>query len=156
MDLSLQKEHEIVCALEPQVTGDLWSWSWKTKSVLKIRFFIWECCHGKIASAALLHHKAMTIYATATAYSMETEDANHILNKCPFAQSFWRELGNPMPKAAPFSLPIQERLRANCLAYERHGSDLRWHIIFPQALWMLPKWRNERLFRGCNGHTVWV
>lgn len=77
------------------------------------------------------------------------EDLNQFLRTCPWAASFWDNLGIPQSKKASFGLPIREPLRVHCEAChdEIHPGNVPWAIIFPFAVWVIWKQRNTEVFQ---------
>lgn len=143
---STKSAYLLACGWDPNLKDEGWEWIWKTSTHPRIQYHLWICYHGKLFTVAHLAHQGIQINPTCAICKAHDESIEHLFRECPIAINFWRKLGIPQSKRATFRTSFKEWVRVNCLAYEKHSMNIPWRFIFPQALWLLWKQRNEAVF----------
>jgi hypothetical protein len=66
---------------------------WKNIATPRVRFFGWLLTKNRINCKSNLLQKKVLDEDTCDICGHESEDADHIISGCPFAQSFWTRIG---------------------------------------------------------------
>lgn len=105
---STRSAYLLACGWNPQIKDEGWKWIWKSNSHPRIQFFIWQCYHGKLLTAANLAHRGMNVDPVCAICKLQEESNEHVFRGCPIAIEFWRKLGIPQSKRATFRVPFGE------------------------------------------------
>lgn len=77
---------------KPEDRGKSFSWIWSLKCPNKIKFFLWQCKHGRLPTCNYLHHIGIQIDKSCY-FGNEPETIRHIFLNCPNVQKFWEAIG---------------------------------------------------------------
>lgn len=144
---STKSAYALACGRDPTTEGRGWEWIWKVPTQPRISMFLWMACHQKILTAHQLHSRGLNINPVCSICQNGIEDVTHVLRDCSDAIRVWRRVGIPLSKKATFSLPIYDWLRTNSCSYESVHMNLKWSVVFLQAIWLIWTIRNAKIFR---------
>ncbi|CAL1362829.1 unnamed protein product [Linum trigynum] len=90
-----------------QMERDRWKWLWSFSLPQKIKFFIWKCSRGAIATKSKLYSRKCSSSPMCPLCTVHTETINHFLFQCQHAQQSWMAMFPSFP-APPESVSILE------------------------------------------------
>jgi hypothetical protein len=76
-----------------QPTDLAYSFIWKSSAPPRVQFFVWLLSKGRIQCRANLFVKKVVNNPACEICGTPEETADHIIFLCPFAKSFWNEIG---------------------------------------------------------------
>lgn len=132
---------------ETQLQFSGW-WVWKLDTLPRIKFFIWMCLHNSIGVGVCLARRGLRKNETCQLCQREPETILHGLRDCMVAKYTWAQLG--INSAGNFfEGDIHQWLSKNCKDSTCHVENYpSWRIIFPFAIWLIWKQRNNMVFNN--------
>ena len=123
------------------------SWIWNLQTLPRIQMFIWRCMHNSIAVKEVIAKRGILIETSCPMCHSETETLTHALRDCNLVKPIWHKLGTSCLCPSFFSQGIKDWLISNSsLKSSQNAAGLPWNILFPYALWMIWKQRNNACF----------
>lgn len=123
------------------------SWIWKLQTLPRIQMFIWRCMHNSIAVKEVIAKRGILIDTSCPMCQSEAESLTHALQDCNMVKPFWLKLGTNCLCPSFFSQGIKDWLISNSsLKSSQNAAGLPWNILFPYAIWMIWKQRNNVCF----------
>ncbi|XP_031095268.1 uncharacterized protein LOC115999567 [Ipomoea triloba] len=119
-----------------------WNAVWKLKVPKRTKIFIWLAHHERIMTNSLRARRGMTENTNCWLCRDEVEDTDHVLRKCPAADTVWSRL-LPTFYWQTKNLPFKDWLDRGIA---NKGNQLRpenENILFAVAIWWIWKWRND-------------
>lgn len=128
-------------------------WVWKVRSIPKVLFFLWKCCHLGIPVRDTLCDKGMQSDPVCPVCKTDTESIENALRDCPAVQSFWNSFSPPIHPSLFYGINIIDWLRLNCQSSCKCGvSEIDWGVIFPMVVWSIWLRRNNMAFERLGNH----
>ena len=123
------------------------AWIWKICTLPKIQMFIWKCMHNSVGVRGCLVERGLHIPLDYPLCHTEPETVSHALCDCNFVKPIWQQLGQIRGNQAFYSQGIRDWLASNAKAKaSRIADEVPWNIVFPFALWLIWKQRNQVVF----------
>ena len=108
-----------------------WRWIWKVPTLPKIKYFIWQLCHNRIASKELLHNRNIVFDNLCPACNQMTEDVDHIFRKCGAAIRIRRAFSPHSSCISSFNMDVYHWLHQNCTdTTPSNLHQISWCIVF--------------------------
>lgn len=114
---------------------------WKNAAPPRVQFFMWLASKLRIQCRVNLFKKKITDSQVCEACGHPAETTDHVLLHCPFARSFWTEIGlqiyDDFSIKSMHSMPKIQALPAT-----------QYNTLFALRCWQLWKRRNALIFRN--------
>eukprot|EP00253_Pinus_taeda_P031554 PITA_31554 len=135
-----------------------WKKIWEGKWWPKVTIFAWLVRKGKILTWDKIIKRGFQGPSRCSLCNREAENQEHLLNKCPFAESIWEKIrglfGRTMRDQTNIRLTIGQWGTGKF-----HSKVVRriWSLAVGFVIWFIWKERNKRIFRGQNSRPekVW-
>ena len=88
-------------------------WIWKTITIPKVKYFIWQCYHNNIFVQATLAYRGMDVSPFCPICNGDSETIIHVLRDRHFVQCFWNSFPQPMPPSLFYGTRLMDWLRLN-------------------------------------------
>ncbi|CAN0830454.1 Putative ribonuclease H protein At1g65750 [Linum grandiflorum] len=88
---SIQSAYILIKQLNDVDTGKLWRKVWTWQGPNKICHFLWLASHGRLLTNVERRRRHLTNNAACAICGNHEESVDHILRKCPFAATVWRD-----------------------------------------------------------------
>ncbi|KAL0000246.1 hypothetical protein SO802_019848 [Lithocarpus litseifolius] len=123
------------------------SWIWKSKTLPRIRTFLWKCAHDSIGVKHCLGRKGVVDDDICPIFRRDPETVLYALRDCSRVKAVWLQLGVKMTNQGFWLTKLQEWLNVN----RKDSSSYKpgnppWKMVYPFALWNLWKCRNNTVF----------
>ena len=108
---------------------------------------MWQCLHNSIGVGECLVERCLSESDIYPLYQRELETILHRLRNCKAAKNTWSRLGI-IPNISFYKGSLHCWLEKNCKDNAcRLNNQPLWRIVFPFAIWLLCKHRNNVVFR---------
>ncbi|KAL4621362.1 hypothetical protein ACB092_06G222000 [Castanea dentata] len=111
------------------------SWIWKLQTLPRIQIFIWRCIHESIAVKKVLAKRGIPLDTTCSMCQAASESLTHALRDCTLVKPIWQKLGTNYWLISNSSLKSSQ-----------NAAGIPWNFLFPFAMWMIWKQRNQAIF----------
>ena len=128
-------------------------WIWSVHTLPRIQFFIWRCMHNSIGVRETLARRGIAVDTTCPLCNIAAESAAHALRDCHVVKALWYQLGVCQSNSNFFTQDLRSWLKSNATAKSNQSQrGLHWNTLFPFAIWLIWKHRNQVVFknRGAN------
>ncbi|KAK1326875.1 hypothetical protein QJS10_CPA01g02555 [Acorus calamus] len=123
---------------------------WDSAVPLKVKFFVWLVCHGRILTKAYVSKWCPNISTVCVLCNANTETVDHLFRECSMARELWERLGSlchiRLTWASLDEFWSASRRMAN-QGDRRMEAKVR-RLVVPAGLWAIWLTRNAVVFRG--------
>ncbi|KAJ8420570.1 hypothetical protein Cgig2_025917 [Carnegiea gigantea] len=114
--------------------SDSWKWVWRLWVPQRVRMFVWLALQDKLLTNVNRVQRGLASDMRCLACDADTEDLDHILQKCPMAVSLWQALSTHSWRCVGNALDLKSWMLANA---NSKGSPTDWNTKFTLTLWYL-------------------
>ncbi|KAF7812710.1 RNA-directed DNA polymerase [Senna tora] len=141
---SVRKAYQsIACCAVPDRD---WKWIWKVLAPERIKLFLWQVLHQRLATNLRLCRWSDKD-AHCNWCSLHEETTLHVLRDCYHAVKIWRDLVHPSKMTLFFSTDFNAWINLNRSSNLSKVSGVDWIQIWSVGMWMLWFWRNKASFK---------
>lgn len=125
------------------------SWIWKLQTLPRIQMFIWWCMHNSIGVKECLAKRGIPLDTSCPLCHDHVESISHALRDCRLVKPLRHQLGYHNSSSFFFSQDLKTWLSSNANSRStRKFNGVPWHFIFPFAIWLIWKHRNQVVFNN--------
>eukprot|EP00253_Pinus_taeda_P024741 PITA_24741 len=149
---TVKEGYKILQATTQIANWNLHTTAWKSECLPKIKHFNWTLLKGKILTAENLRKRGIQGPSRCCFCCAEEESTQHIFLLCPFAQSCWKQVINPMTISESFdqSTSLQKNW-GKCYPFPKkgkHNINRLWKCIPATLCWQIWLARNNYVFNN--------
>ena len=124
---------------------------WKIDSLPRIKNFLWQCAHDSIGVKGCLVRRGVGEDDKCPVCHLKSESVLHALRDCPRVMAVWIQLGVEARNQGFWNSNLQDWLSTNGEANNNSIRDKpHWRLLFPFAVWLIWKSRNQLVLNGIN------
>ena len=126
-------------------------WIWKIDSLPRIKTFLWQCAYDSIGVKGCLVRRGMGEDDRCPVCHLEFESVLHALRDCSRVMAVWTQLGVEAWNQGFWNSNLQDWLSTNEKANNNFiWGKPYWRLLFPFAVWLIWRIRNQLVFNGKN------
>ncbi|KAJ1378317.1 Ribonuclease H-like superfamily [Sesbania bispinosa] len=128
--------------LSDHVFKKIWSW----QGPPRISSFIWKLYHGRLLTNSERMRRGMSSNDICPRCGNSSENIMHTLRDCDDIKELWESLIDPNEWASFFSMGLHQWVKKNLLDFSFSATDTPWSFVYPTAVWLIWKDRNDLIF----------
>eukprot|EP00253_Pinus_taeda_P024119 PITA_24119 len=150
----VKEGYKILQATTQMANWNLHTTAWKSECLPKIKHFNWTLLKGKTLTVENLRKRGIQGPSRCCFCCAEEESIQHIFLLCPFVQSCWKQVINPMTISEGFDqITSLQKNWGKCYPFPKKGKrDINrlWKCIPATLCWQIWLARNKYVFNNKN------
>ncbi|KAF2579547.1 hypothetical protein F2Q68_00001170 [Brassica cretica] len=128
----------------PHLEKQLWKDLWKTKTLSKLRHFLWRILSGALAVKQQLRSRGIPTDSTCLSCHLGPETICHMLFHCPSSKEVWERSSFILPPAGFSTSSVFLNMHYLMAFSKKNTLDPKTRLSFPWMLWQI--WEARNLF----------
>eukprot|EP00253_Pinus_taeda_P019011 PITA_19011 len=149
---TVKEGYKILQATTQTANWNLHTTAWKSECLPKIKYFNWTLLKGKILTAENLRKRGIQGPSRCCFCCNEEESTQHIFLLCPFVQSCWKQVINPITISESFNqITSLQKNWGKCYPFSKkgkHNIKRMWKCIPTTLCWQIWLARNNYVFNN--------
>eukprot|EP00253_Pinus_taeda_P021165 PITA_21165 len=149
---TVKEGYKVLQATTQIANWNLHTTAWKSECLPKIKHFNWTLLKGKILTVENLRKRGIQGPSRCCFCCAEEESIQHIFLLCPFAQSCWKQVINPMTISESFDqITSLQKNWGKCYPFPKkgkHNINRLWKCIPATLCWKIWLARNNYVFNN--------
>ncbi|KAJ1375402.1 Reverse transcriptase zinc-binding domain [Sesbania bispinosa] len=141
-------EYILGSASPPMTPDSVFKKIWQWQGPPRISSFLWKVLHGRLLTNSERKKRGMSPSDSRPRCGNASETILHTLRDCEVVADLWSSLIDQNNWASFFSLGLDNWMKKNLLDISINVAGTPWSFIFPVAVWLIWKDRNNLIFNS--------